>query len=194
MENNHIEYKVSLNPDLGLEKSDVAFLNAPEGGFIFVGVDNDGEAVEVNDLDGDMLKIKDRIKNNIESSVITSNEALSFGLGYEEFFEGNSLLQNKEFMRAFKDLDLVEQMGLGVRRILEHYNRECFRFTENFLRMSFPVATTMEDTTEATLEASFFKVFKGEMTRDELLMVLKLKNPKQKYRLTLKGKEARGDK
>lgn len=447
MENNHIEYKMELNPDLDLEKSVIAFLNAPEGGFIYIGINNDGEVVGVRDLDGDMLKIKDRIKNNIEPSVmglfdivteerekknlikiiiasgsekpyfkkkygmtekgcfmrigasvesmptlmieklfsartrqsigkiksnrqdltfeqlqiyyqekgsklnqnfktnlelltpdghlnyaaylladtnnisikvakykdktrvdliesneygyeslvkavknvlnkvelenktltkitgkerietrpwnevavreaivnafvhndytselapkielfsdrieITSNGSLPYGLGREEFFEGYSVPRNKELMRVFKDLDLVEQMGSGVPRILEHYSRECFRFTENFLRMSFPVATdmaatteaTMEVTTEATMEASFLNAFNGEMTRDALLGALQLKNkehfrlsylvpaleagliemtipdkpssPKQKYRLTLKGKKARGNK
>jgi ATP-dependent DNA helicase RecG len=42
-------------------------------------------------------------------------------------------------MRIYKDLDLVEQLGSGIPRILESYPRECFKFSDNFLRMSFPI-------------------------------------------------------
>lgn len=41
-------------------------------------------------------------------------------------------------MRAFRDLGLVEQLGSGVPRILEAYARDCFTFSDNFLRMAFP--------------------------------------------------------
>lgn len=41
-------------------------------------------------------------------------------------------------MRIYKDLGLVEQLGSGVPRILESYSKECFKFSDNFLRMTFP--------------------------------------------------------
>lgn len=71
---------------------------------------------------------------------ITSTGGLPNGLSKEEFFEGFSVPRNKELMRIFKDLGLVEQLGSGVPRILEYYGRECFKFSENFLRMTFPKA------------------------------------------------------
>ena len=40
-------------------------------------------------------------------------------------------------MRIFKDLELVEQLGSGIPRILDHYGKESFNFSENFLRMAF---------------------------------------------------------
>jgi ATP-dependent DNA helicase RecG len=43
-------------------------------------------------------------------------------------------------MRIYKDLDLVEQLGSGIPRILEAYGKECFRFTQKFTRMTFPKA------------------------------------------------------
>ncbi len=55
-----------------------------------------------------------------------------------EFFEGYSIPRNKELMRVYKDLEMVEQLGSGIPRILETYGRECFHFSENFLRMVFP--------------------------------------------------------
>jgi ATP-dependent DNA helicase RecG len=70
---------------------------------------------------------------------ITSAGGLPEGLSQEEFFEGFSVPRNKELMRVFKDLGMVEQLGSGVPRILESYKRECFTFTDNFLRMTFPI-------------------------------------------------------
>ncbi len=54
-ETNRIEYKRELIDDL--EKEAIAFLNYPEGGIIYIGIDKTGKAVGVSDIDGDMLKI-----------------------------------------------------------------------------------------------------------------------------------------
>ncbi len=67
-ETNRIEYKQELIDDL--EKEVVAFLNYQEGGIIYIGIDKKGKAVGVSDIDGDMLKIKDQLKNNIMPSCI----------------------------------------------------------------------------------------------------------------------------
>ncbi|WP_288180970.1 ATP-binding protein, partial [Odoribacter laneus] len=69
---------------------------------------------------------------------ITSFGGLPVGMTEREFFEGYSVPRNKELMRVFRDLDLVEHLGSGVPRILKSYSKECFLFTENFLRMVFP--------------------------------------------------------
>lgn len=71
---------------------------------------------------------------------ITSAGSLPDGLSRKEFFEGYSVPRNKELMRVFKDLQLVEQLGSGIPRILESYNKRCFKFSDNFLRMVFPKA------------------------------------------------------
>ena len=71
---------------------------------------------------------------------ITSAGGLPDALTQEEFFDGVSIPRNKELMRIFKDLDMVEQLGSGVPRILESYGKECFKFSPNFLRMTFEVA------------------------------------------------------
>jgi predicted HTH transcriptional regulator len=67
---------------------------------------------------------------------ITSAGSLPEGLTESEFFEGFSIPRNKELMRVFKDLELVEQLGSGIPRILQYYGKESFQFTENFLRMT----------------------------------------------------------
>jgi len=73
---------------------------------------------------------------------ITSAGGLPEGLSKQEFFEGFSVPRNKELMRVFKDLELVEQLGSGIPRILEHYGKESFSFSENFLRMTFMAKET----------------------------------------------------
>lgn len=84
---------------------------------------------------------------------ITSAGILLDLLSQEEFFEGFSFPRNQEIMSIFKDLELVEHLGSGIPRILEAYPQECFKFTENFLRMTFPnewdLSEDMEDNVKA---------------------------------------------
>ena len=67
-ESNRIEFKRELTDELDIEKEVVAFLNYRAGGIIYIGVDDNGKAIGVSDIDGDMLKIKDRIRKNVMSS------------------------------------------------------------------------------------------------------------------------------
>ena len=62
-ETNRIEYKLELTSDLDIEKEVIAFLNYKEGGYIYIGVDKNGNTVGVDDVDTCMLRLKDRIKN-----------------------------------------------------------------------------------------------------------------------------------
>jgi len=70
--------------------------------------------------------------------VITSYGGLVRGLLREEFFKGCSMIRNRELMRVFKDLELVEQLGSGMRRIMEVYDESIFEFTPNFMFVTFP--------------------------------------------------------
>ena len=68
---------------------------------------------------------------------ITSAGGLPQELSQEEFLEGVTAPRNKELIRVFKDVDLIENIGSGVLRILEAYDKSCFKFMEHFLRVSF---------------------------------------------------------
>ena len=68
---------------------------------------------------------------------ITSGGGLPQGLSQEEFLEGVTAPRNKELIRVFKDVDLIENIGSGVLRILDVYDKSCFKFMEHFLRVSF---------------------------------------------------------
>ncbi len=89
-----------------------------------------------NDFSGEVPPKYEIFPDRIE---ITSAGGLPEGLSQGEFFEGFSVPRNKELMRVFKDLGMVEQLGSGVPRILESYGRGCFTFSDNFLRMVFPI-------------------------------------------------------
>ncbi|RKY05993.1 MAG: transcriptional regulator, partial [Planctomycetota bacterium] len=71
---------------------------------------------------------------------ITSAGGIPQGLSQSEFFEGYSVPRNKEIMRVFCDLEMVEHLGSGVPRILRIYSKDDFVFTDNFVRMVFPLA------------------------------------------------------
>lgn len=60
-------------------------------------------------------------------------------LSQEEFFDGISAPRNKELMRVFKDVKLVEQLGSGIQRILKVYDKNIFKICTNFLKVSFPI-------------------------------------------------------
>lgn len=148
---------------------------------------------------------------------ITSFGSLPQGMTEKEFFEGYSVPRNKELMRVFRDLDLVEHLGSGVPRILRSYGKECFRFTENFLRMVFPVSEQVTEQVTEQVKKVVLKLDSKTKSSSELMHDLDLKHrptflydylrpaleqgfiemtipdkPKsslQKYRLTILGKQ-----
>lgn len=54
----------------------------------------------------------------------------------KEFLEGYSAPKNPELMRVFKDLELVEHLGTGIRRILKEYDKSIYHFFPHFIRVS----------------------------------------------------------
>ena len=120
---------------------------------------------------------------------ITSAGRLPESLSKEEFFNGISIPRNKELMRIYRDLELVESLGSGIPRILKAYGEECFKFTDNFIRITFPV--TAHDVAHdvahdrASYHASYhasvqvkklISVLTGEKGRSELQELLSIKN------------------
>ena len=71
---------------------------------------------------------------------ITSYGGLPQGLSRENFFRCRSLPRNRELMRVFKDVGLVEHLGSGMGRILKAYDQSIFTFEDNFLIATFPFA------------------------------------------------------
>jgi predicted HTH transcriptional regulator len=91
-----------------------------------------------------------------------------------EFFEGYSIPRNKELMRIFRDLDMVEYLGSSMPRILRTYPKECFRLTENFTRMIFPFAASETSPQVTPQVRTLLEAIITEHTREELQAVLDL--------------------
>ncbi|MDQ6996953.1 MAG: ATP-binding protein, partial [Mariprofundus sp.] len=68
---------------------------------------------------------------------------LPYGVTEEDFFGGCSVPRNKEIMRVFRDLEIVEHLGSVVPRIVNAYGREAFEIRESYVRIIFRFAETM---------------------------------------------------
>ena len=68
---------------------------------------------------------------------VSSGGGLVPGLSREDFFAGRSLPRNRELMRVFRDVELVERLGSGMRRMLGAYDRSIFDFTPSFIVVTF---------------------------------------------------------
>jgi predicted HTH transcriptional regulator len=154
MENSRIEYKRELTDCL--EKEVVAFLNAREGGILHIGLDKNGTVFGVEDCDKIQLAIKDRLRNNIKPSImeffsdraeVTSMGGLPYGVTEKDFLGGCSVPRNKEIMRVFRDLEIVEHLGSGVPRILKAYGKEAFEIRDSYVRIVFRYAKPILEVT-----------------------------------------------
>ncbi len=70
--------------------------------------------------------------------VVTSCGGLVADLSKEDFFKCRSMPRNRELMRVFRDMDLAEQIGSGMSRILKAYGRSVFELSPSFTVVTFP--------------------------------------------------------
>lgn len=68
---------------------------------------------------------------------VSSTGGLPLNVSKEDFLKGFSAPTHPELMRIFKDLELVEQLGTGIIRILKSYNKDVYEFSDNFIRVNF---------------------------------------------------------
>jgi len=137
----------------------------------------DLNALVHNDFANEVPPKFEFFKDRIE---ITSTGGLPQGLSQEEFFEGYSVPRNKEIMRIFRDLRLVEQLGSGVPRILQTYSYECFRFSENFVRMTFPISNKLTSEIEKNsklVEGLVERLVEGLVENQKKMVYLIDQNP-----------------
>ena len=106
---------------------------------------------------------------------ITSYGGLPQGLSRDNFFRCRSMPRNRELMRIFKDVGLVEHLGSGMGRILEVYDQSIFTFEDNFLIVTFPFAEgfmlpqdTMQDTMQDDRVTVLLKYCNTPRTREEI--------------------------
>ena len=70
--------------------------------------------------------------------VLTSYGGLTLGQSKRDFFSCSSMPRNRELMRVFKDVGLVEQLGSGMSRILKYYDKGIFEISDHFIKVIFP--------------------------------------------------------
>ena len=137
-------------------------------------------AVVHNDYTREVPPLFEIFSDRIE---ITTYGGLVEGLSKEDFFSCCSMPRNREIMRVFHDLDMVEQLGSGMRRILRTYNENSFSFTDNFMRTSFyfdekdndRINNRINDTLNDTLNLSDKElVVFNEIKRNPSVMVSQL--------------------
>lgn len=109
---------------------------------------------------------------------ITSYGGLPQEITQEDFFNAVSAPRNKELMRVFKDVDLVEQLGSGMERIMSVYDKSIFEFLPNFLRINFyfdkEVLKYLDtDKQEKGSKSSSKKSSKLEVSESEILKICK---------------------
>jgi hypothetical protein len=71
---------------------------------------------------------------------ITSYGGLPLGMSRENWFSGHAMPRNRELLRVFQDIGLMEQPGFGASRILEAYGPSAFSFDGDFMIITFPFA------------------------------------------------------
>jgi len=113
---------------------------------------------------------------------ITSYGGLPYNLSEEEFFNGVSRPRNKELMRVFRDVELVEYLGSGMPRIMKAYNRENFVISENFIRLILPKNKPFEQEDDVEREENVIEnrektTQKSREKSAEKILLLMKKNP-----------------
>ena len=144
-----------------------------------------------NDYSTGMLPICEVFQNRF---AVRSYGELPYGLTKEEFFAGVSHYRNPELIRIFKDLEITEGLGFGIRKILKVYDKNIFHFGGGNLYVQLPfdkkvMASRNEDRLKTTARKSRVN------SKDEILRLMK-DNPSitiselaESLRLTIKGIE-----
>ena len=79
------------------------------------------------------------------------------------------------------DVELVESLGSGIPRILRAYGEDCFKFTDNFIRITLPISAHDHASNHANDHASvqvekLVSILTGEMGRSDLQRLLSIRN------------------
>ena len=96
-------------------------------------------------------------------------------------------------MRIYRDAELVESLGSGIPRILRAYGEDCFKFTDNFIRITLPIS--VQDGTQPALSNQVSDQVSDQVNRlihslgdDELSVDEILKMYKLLYKQVYKSK------
>ena len=99
-------------------------------------------AIVHNDFSKEIPPVFEIFSDRME---LTSYGGLISGQSREDFFSCSSMPRNRELMRVFKDVGLVEQLGSGMSRILKSYDKNIFEISEHYIKVIFPFSEDAEN-------------------------------------------------
>ena len=71
----------------------------------------------------------------------------------ELFSSGVCLPRNSEIMRFFHDVEMVEQLGSGMNRILRYYDKSIFEIHDDMIKVIFRFVPGFEDDLQSNLDS-----------------------------------------
>lgn len=107
--------------------------------------------------------------------VMTTYGGLIQGQSIEDFFSCSSMLRNRELMRVFKDVGLVEQLGSGMSRILKSYDKSIFQISEHFIKAVFPFAKSFNN--NRTVRDDVIGSDNGDVNGNDIVLKLIVNQP-----------------
>ena len=125
-------------------------------------------AIVHNDFSKEIPPVFEIFSDRME---FTSYGGLISGQSREDFFSCSSMPRNRELMRVFKDIGLVEQLGSGMSRILRFYDKSIFNISDHFIKVVFPFLMPKGNRNIASGDNN------GDNNGDEVQVLLLLKEP-----------------
>lgn len=108
--------------------------------------------------------------NRIE---ILSHGGLPYGLTEDQFYMGFSKPRNKQLMKIFSQLNIVEHTGHGIPIIISKYGKEAFDIQSNYILVTIPFNEEVMQTTNIANNSTTIDINDIEKTILEEL----IKNP-----------------
>ena len=80
-------------------------------------------------------------------------------------------------MCIYRDVKLVESLGFRIPSILRASSEDCFKFTDNFIRITLPISAHDNASNHASVQVEkLVSILTGEMGRSDLQRLLSIKN------------------
>ncbi len=121
-------------------------------------------AVVHNDYTRDIMPSVDIYSDRL---IITSFGGIPEGLTEYEFLNGRPMPRNRELVRVFKDLGLTGYLGSGINTILEKYDQNVFKISENSFQVTLPF--TVQEVPKIN---SIKKEMKYIRTKDKIIEII----------------------
>ena len=118
-------------------------------------------------------------KRELTSELDIEKEVVAF-LNYKEGGYNYIGIDKDGSTVGVSDAELVESLGFGIPRILRAYGEDCFKFTDNFIRITLPISAHDHAHDHASVQVGeqvkmlINSIGGKELSVDEILKVYKL--------------------